>query len=114
MVQYPNYKPFPLYHHLIFFVQERKRLAVEEKKAKKLAKKQQKKEESKSKGEREMKVQDECKEAEKLGVKTEDCAAKEEVILVCKSDAVELTPEDHVDDIAEQPLLLFTKTFDEV
>ena len=63
-----------------------------------------------------MKVQDERKEAEKrLGVETEDCETKEEVILVCcKSDAVELTPEDEADDVAEQPPLLFTKTFDEV
>lgn len=37
-----------------------------------------------------------------------------DVIMVCKSDAVELTAEDDVDDVTEPPALLFTKTFDEV
>ena len=98
-----------LFYHSFFYliIQERKRLAAEEKKAKKLAKKQRKKQEaSKLKaGECKTKVQ------ENSGLETTDCESMTDVIMVCKSDAVELTTEG---DATEPPALLFTKTFDEV
>lgn len=85
-----------------------------------MAKKQRKKEASKLKGERKTKVQDKIEEkeaeteTENPGVGTTDCESMTDVIMVCKSDAVELTAEDDVDDVTEPPALLFTKTFDEV
>ena len=104
--------PICLFYHSFFYliIQERKRLAAEEKKAKKLAKKQRKKQEaSKLKaGECKTKVQ------ENSGLETTDCESMTDVIMVCKSDAVELTAEDDVGDATEPPALLFTKTFDEV
>ena len=120
LVTFPNptlYASIIISCYLI--IQERKRLAAEEKKAKKLAKKQRKKQEaSKLKGERETKVQNKSEEkeaeTENPGVETTDCESMTDVIMVCKSDAVELTAEDDWDDVTEPPALLFTKTFDEV